>query len=94
MSAPAIHIPLDGEFRGSGRSDLDRVIGRSAEVRRELYRKEQEKRNEVRKVSGQYAVGKDKDGNYLPVSETRLEKRTKAFEKFEYAKRTGVKVEQ
>lgn len=93
VSAASVLVPFDGTFKGSGRSDLDKVIGQSAETRREQYQSEQKKRNEVRVASGQRAIGKDRDGNYVPVPNTYLNKRQEAFDKFDYAKKTGVKIE-
>jgi hypothetical protein len=85
-------MPADGTFRGSGKAEMDKRIGADAERKHDYYRKEQEKRNAVRRESGSYAVGRKSDGTYAPVPQERLKQREKAFKKYDYAARTGVKV--
>lgn len=92
-SAPTVHTPLDGNFRGSGHKDLDRTIGRDAEKRRAQYQAEQEKRNAVRRASGQRAVGRRADGSYAPMTQQQLDQRQAGFDKFDYAKRTGTRID-
>lgn len=92
VSTPNVIMPADGTFRGSGKAEMDKRIGASAEQKREHYRQEQQKRNAVRQQSGQAAIGRKSDGTYAPVSQERLQSRENAFKKFDYAKRTGTKV--
>jgi len=68
------------------------MIGADAEKRHDRYDTEREKRNVVRRSSGQYAVGRRSDGSYAPMSKAQLDARQGGFDKFEFAKRTGEKV--
>jgi len=91
-SAPIVQTPLDGNLRGSGKRDMDRMIGADAEKRHDSYDTEREKRNDVRRATGQRAVGRRVDGTYAPMSKAQLDARQGGFDKFEFAKRTGKKV--
>jgi len=92
VSAPVVVTPLDGTLRGSGKRDLDRLIGADSETRHDMYGKEKEKRDDVRAASGTMAVGRNSDGSYVPMSSTQMDTRKERFETFEYAKETGEKV--
>lgn len=81
------------EFTKNVKRDLDVVIGKQSEERWDSINKETAKRNEVRKQTGATALGRKADGTYVPVGPKRLQNRENAYKRFEYAKRTGTKVE-
>lgn len=92
LAATAVQMPSDGSFRGSGRAEMDKRIGADAEMRREYYRGEMEKKNAVRQAAGQREIGRTRDGEYKPLSQGRLAEREGKFKEFEHAKKTGRKV--
>ena len=93
MTAPNIIIGGTPDFSKRDKRDLDVVVGKQSEERWDTIKKDQAKRNEVRTKTGRQALGRKSDGSYAPLSDKRLANRTKAFEKFEHAKKTGIKVE-
>lgn len=93
MSAPAAHIPVDGHnLRGSGKADMDRLIGQSAERRWAQIEGEAKKKEAARKEFGQQALGRSEDGSYKPVPKKHIENRKKAMKKFEHAQKHGTKI--
>jgi len=72
---------------------MDKHIGKDAERRWSDYKERSQEKKRVREKSGQMELGRKSDGTYVPLSENRLRNRGKAYEKFEHAKKTGIKIE-
>ena len=93
VSVPSINIPVTDGLRGSGKADMDRVIGKDAEMRQEYYKREGEKKFKVRKESGQAEIGRTNTGEYIPLPKKHLEQRGRAYNRFEHAKKNGVRID-
>lgn len=93
VTAPNIIVGGAPTFTKTDKRDLDVVIGKQSEQRWTQINQETAKKTEVRQKTGRHALGKREDGSYVPVSDGHLQAREKAFNKFEYAKKHGVKVE-
>ena len=94
VTAPAIHLAVDNQnFRGSGKADFDKMVGASAEKKWDIINKKQAVRNAVRQATGADALTRKPGGGYAPASQGNLDRRTKAYKKFAYAKKTGVRID-
>jgi putative FmdB family regulatory protein len=94
VTAPAIHLAVDGQnFRGSGKADFDKMVGASAEKKWDDINQKQAKRDAVRKSTGADALTRTPDGGYAPASQGNLDRRTTAYKKFAFAKKTGTRID-
>ena len=92
VSSSNVHTPMDGHFRGTGKADLDKLIGADAEEKHEYYAVEKEKKNKVRLEHKTNAIGRTSSGDYVPVPTDRLSDRQAGLETFNFVKTHGEKI--
>jgi len=93
VSNPNVHMPIDGKFRGSGKADLDKLIGEDSEAKHDYYSREKDKKDKVRLANKTNAIGKTSAGEYVPVPESHLKDRETHLKKFDYAKKHGQRID-
>jgi len=75
ISRPGGFILKGSGFHVNDYPDVDRVVGQDADRKWKRIHEEREKRDRVRRESGQHAVTRTSDGSYVPTSSDHLKDR-------------------
>lgn len=90
--APAVHMPTDGSFKGSGKNEMDKRIGKSAEERWDRVNKEAALKKDVRESNHNPALGRTTDGKYVPLNNQYMDNRSTLLSKAQNIINKGTKI--
>jgi hypothetical protein len=85
-------MPTDGSFKGSGKNEMDKRIGKSAEERWDRVNKEAVLKKDVREANHNPALGRTTDGKYVPLNNQYMDNRSTLLTKAQNIINKGTKI--